>query len=158
MEQEEPTLKNIAKEFSTPGYWERASARKKATRTIWDLVFLPVAVAAMGAFVFAFAKFFVWIHLLVHPGDVERTQVLFSGPITLSAVLMGFVPAFSAIPLGFMTGNALMWLVPPARRASEAKAAGVKWATFRDAQMSLFKLALVLVPLGAVSGTIGALL
>jgi hypothetical protein len=57
-----------------------------------------------------------------------------------------------------MTSNALMWLVPPARLASERKAQGKKWASFRGAQLALFKMALVLVPIGLISGIIGALI
>lgn len=76
--------------------------------------------------------------------------------MTLAGALILFVPVFSAIPLGLMTSNALMWLVPWARQASEAKAQGVKWASFRDAQTALFKVALVLVPIGVVSGFVGA--
>jgi hypothetical protein len=33
MEQEEPTLKNIGKEFATPGYWASARERQKAIKT-----------------------------------------------------------------------------------------------------------------------------
>jgi hypothetical protein len=79
-----------------------------------------------------------------------------SGSMTLAQFLIFLVPFFAALPLGMITSNALMWLVPPARRASEEKAKGRKWATFRGAQMGLFKVALVLVPIAVVSGIIGA--
>lgn len=78
--------------------------------------------------------------------------------MTFAQFLMFLLPAFAALPIGFITSNALMWLVPPARRAVEEKAKGRKWATFRGAQMGLFKAALVLVPIGVASGVLGALL
>jgi len=57
-----------------------------------------------------------------------------------------------------MTSNGLMWLVPWARRASEEKAKGVKWATFRESQLALFRLAQVFVPVAVVCGIVGALI
>lgn len=158
MADEEPTLKNIGKELRTPGYWGRARERQRASKTIWDLVFLPVGFAAIGAYWYGFGKLFLWFHVLIYPADVTRLNALTTGPMTVAQALMFLVPLFSSIPLGFMTSNVLMWLVPPARRASERKAKGVKWASFRESQLALFKAALVLVPIGAISGIVGALI
>jgi hypothetical protein len=158
MEDEKPTLINIAKEISTKGYWGRARERSRSAKTIWDLVFLPAGFGAIGLIWFMFFKSFLWLHVLVYPTDLARLKTLMGGSMTLGQALIGLVPLFSAIPLGLMAGNVLMWLVPPARRASEKKAKGVKWASFRDSQMALAKIALVLVPVGIVCGVIGALI
>jgi hypothetical protein len=158
MEDEKPTLVNIAKEISTKGYWGRAQERSRAAKTVWDLAFLPVAFGAIGLFWFMFCKSFLWLHVLIYSADGVRLKTLLGGSMTLAQALIFLVPLFSAIPLGFMTSNVLMWLVPPARRASEEKAKGVKWASFRDSQIALFKLALILVPIGIASGVIGAFL
>jgi hypothetical protein len=156
MEHEEPTLKNIGREFITPGYWSRARERQRSSKTVWDLIFLPIGFAAIGGYWYAFARLFLWVHLLVHPA--ERLQFLANGPMTVAQALMFLVPVLSSIPLGLMTSNVLMWLVPPARRASEKKAEGVKWASFRESQLALFKMALMLVPIGLVGGIVGALI
>jgi hypothetical protein len=158
MDDERPTLKNIAKEFATPGYWDRARERKASTKTVWDLIFTPIGFVAIGGYWYVFAKSFQWLHLLMYPADNSRLQTLTSGPMTVAQALIFIVPIFSSVPLSFITSNALMWLVPPARRASARKAGGVKWASFRESQLALFKLALVLVPIGLVSGIIGALI
>jgi hypothetical protein len=155
MDDEEPTPGNIAKELMTPGYWNRARERQRS-KTGWDLVFLPIGFAAIGVYWYAFAKFFLWIHILLYPADIARLKILTSGPMTLAQALIFLAPALPSIPLGFMTSNILMWLVPPARRASEKKAQGVKWASFRQAQRSLFSAALLLVPAGLALGTLGA--
>ena len=158
MKNEEPTLKNIAKEFTTPGYWDRARERQRSAKTIWDLIFMPIGFAAIGGYWYTFSKFFVWLHVLFYPADLPRISALVGGPMTIAQALIFLVPAFSSVPLGLITSNALMWLVPPARRASEKKAKGVKWASFRQAQLALLKMALVLVPIGLVCGLIGALI
>jgi hypothetical protein len=156
MRDEEPTLKNIAKEFVTPGYWNRARQRQKSSKTIWDLVFLPVGFAAIGGYWFAFSKLFLWIHTLLYPADVSRMEALTGSSLTFAQALIFLVPGLASIPLGLMTGNVLMWLVPPARRASERKAQGVKWAGFREAQRGLFNIGLLFVSVMLVLGIIGA--
>jgi hypothetical protein len=158
MSDEEPTLKNIAKEFVAPGYWARARERQRSSKTIWDLVFMPVGFAAIGGYWFAFSKLFLWVHLLLYPADGSRLQILTGGPLTVARALIFLAPGFASIPLGFMTSNVLMWLVPPARRASERKAQGVKWAGFREAQRGLFNIALLFVAIIFVLGIIGAVM
>src|SRR5690348_17337940 len=158
MGQEEPTLKNIGKEVFASGYLERARSRKRTSKTIWDFIFMPIGFGAVGAFWYAFVKLFLWFHLLVYPGDATRLDATANTPMAIATGLMFIAPVFSAIPLGFLTSNVLMWLIPPARRASEKNAEGVKWASFHEAQVVLLKIALVLVPLGVVSGIVGALI
>src|SRR4029077_18709592 len=122
VEQEGPALKDIGREFTTPGYWKRARERKKASKSGWDLVFLAIGFAAIGTYWYLQTKAFLLFHLLIHPADAARLKTLTSGPLTAAHALIFLVPIFSSIPLGFMTSNALMWLLPPARRASEARA------------------------------------
>ena len=47
-----------------------------------------------------------------------------------------FVPA---IVIGLLVSNCLLWLIPPARRAMNAEAAGVEEMTFRGANVGLLK-------------------
>ena len=156
MEDEEPTLRNIADELATPGYWNRARARRASSKTVWDLIFLPIGFAAVGGYWYGFTRIFLWLHLLFYPADAARLAVISGGPMSVAQALIFLTPMFPSIPLGFMTSNVLMWLVPPARRASERKAEGVKWASFRESQLALLRIALVFVPIGLVCGVIGA--
>jgi hypothetical protein len=153
---ERPTLKNIAKEVLTDGYLERARERSRAAKSWWDLVFMPIGLGGIGLFAFNFFKLFWWIHVLIYPGDADRQKILFGGSITLAGFLMIIVPLVGAVPLGFMASNGLMWLVPWARRASEERAKGVKWATLRESQSALLKMAMILAPIALVCGSIGA--
>jgi hypothetical protein len=84
MDEDEPTLGNIAKEFITPVYVERARERARSAKTVWDLVFLPIGFGAIGGFWYAFAKLFLWTHVLIFPADIPRMQALLSGPMTLA--------------------------------------------------------------------------
>jgi len=157
MEDERPTLKNIAKEIGMRGYFDRARERRSA-KTVWDFVFLPVGFAAIGGYWYGFVRLFLWLHFILYPADIARLKTLMGGSITLAQALIFLVPVLPSVPLGFMTANGLMWLVPPARRASEKAAQGIKWASFRDSQHALFNMALVLVPAGLICGVIGALI
>jgi hypothetical protein len=158
MDDEEPTLKNIFTETFTEGYVERARARARASKTIWDFIFLPIMFGAIGLYCFAFIKTFLWLHLAMFPADGPRMRALTTGSMTFALALIFLPPFFAAVPLGLMTSNALMWLVPWARRASEEKAKGVKWASFREAQSGLVRVALVLVPIALLAGVLGAYL
>jgi hypothetical protein len=66
-DEEEPTLGNIARELTTKGYWERARARQRSSKTVWDLIFMPVMFACIGLCWIAFGKFFWWFHVLLYP-------------------------------------------------------------------------------------------
>lgn len=156
MDLEDPTLKDIAKEFVTPGYMERARQRGRASKTGWDLLFFPINWALVGVYSYSFIEAALWLHRFVHPRSADFAPG--PHPITLSETLIGLPPIFAAIPLGLMTGNILMWLLPAARRAHEAKADQPGWVSFRGAQRGLFKLAQLLVPLGLGAALIGALL
>jgi hypothetical protein len=156
MDKDEPTLKSIAEELTTPGYLARARARSRASKTIWDVLFVPVAFVAMGAYWYAFTIAALWLHRLIYPASAAFASAKHS--MTLAEALMGLPPFFAAMPFGFMTSNLVMWLVPLARRASEAKAKGVKWASYQESQRGLFRIALILVPLGLGLALIGALI
>ena len=156
MSDEKPSLKNIGREVFSKGFGARAIQRQRAAKSIWDLVLLPFAFAAMGLFTYLFFRLFWWLHLLWYPADISRQHALLGGSLTLAQFLMIIVPLFGSIPLGLITGNCLMWLIPPARRSSEGKAKGVKWASFRESQLALLHVAAVFVPATLIAGTIGA--
>lgn len=158
MQSDKPTFGNIGKELFSRGYWERARERNRKSKTVWDLVFAPIALVAMDAYWYALTKLFLWLHIVIYRADAGHMRELMGGSITLAQALIFVVPMFSVVPLGFITSNFLMWLVPPARRAAEEKAQGVKWAGFRDSQVALFKMALIVVPIGVLSGIAGALI
>jgi hypothetical protein len=59
-----------------------------------------------------------------------------------------FAPAPGAMVLGFMLGNLIVWLIPPARRTLDAEATGYPGTSFRDAMRDLTKVCLWTLPAG----------
>src|ERR1700690_1943995 len=116
-----------------PG-WRQRRARRKSP---WNLVGLLVAFPVMGL-----AWYGLWLsawqlHLLFYPAHAahvrEFWQAGISGRAFISSFLM-LMPLFvPAITVGLLLSNCLMWLIPWARRAMEAEAAGDKEMTFRGA-------------------------
>ena len=156
MTDEKPTFRNLAEELFTPGYRDRARTRMRAAKTWWDVVFMPIGFGLIALYTLGFAWSFWKLHFIFFPQDLSRAKALLGGSMTFGQFLMFIVPFFAATPLAFMCSNGLMWLVPWARRASEDKAKGVKWASFRDSQMALLRMALIMVPIAIVCGVIGA--
>ncbi len=152
MDLENPSLKDVAKEVATPGYLDRARVRSRASKTVWDLLFMPIGYAIIAAYWYIFSTSALWLHDLSHAGaPLDRNMSLAQGLILLG-------PAFAALPLGFMSSNVLQGLLPAARRAHEAKSQQPGWVSIRGAQRGLFRLALILVPLGLGAAVIGALI
>ena len=157
MKEEEPSLRNIAKEVFSPGYLGRAQERTK-TKTIWDLAFLPVGFGLIAMVWYAFYRGFVALHLLIYPQNADHIVELMNGPGRLPPLLMTVPSFFPAIAIGFILTNVLMWLIPEIRADSEAKAKGVKWANYRQAQTALFVVAVFLMIPAIIAGAIGAYL
>jgi hypothetical protein len=61
---------------------------------------------------------------------------------------MVFSLAPGSVAVGFMLGNLLAWLIPPARHAFEAEARGFPGTSFRASMQGLFKLMVWTVPSG----------
>ena len=157
MKEEEPSLRNIAKEVFSSGYLGRAQERTK-TKTIWDLAFFPVGFGLIGLVWHGFYRSFVALHLLIYPQNADHVAQLMDGPGRLAPFLMTLPSFFPAIAIGFILTNMLMWLIPEVRADSEAKAKGVKWASYRQAQRALFIVAIFLTIPAIIAGAIGAYL
>jgi hypothetical protein len=127
------------------GFKERQAARdrlpgwaKLAQTVIWIPCWLGIAEA--------WAVLFLRLHHLLHSqsGKMDSTA---TGIIAFSALI-------SAIPLGMMLANAVLWIVPPLRRVNEIAAGVTPGATFKDATEDLMSVALFLVPAAAIASLI----
>jgi len=96
------------------------------------------------------------LHLALYPDHVSSIERLMKEPGRFAAHLITIPPLFLSIPLGLMASNCLMWCVPAAKAASEAKAEGVKWASFKDAQTALAKAFCILLIPTLILGVAGA--
>jgi len=74
------------------------------------------------------------------------------GGISLRSLVPSFLMVFSLAPgsvaAGFMLGNLLAWLIPPARHAFEAQARGFPGTSFRASMGGLFKMMVWTLPSG----------
>ena len=61
---------------------------------------------------------------------------------------MMFAPVPGAVALGFMLGNILIWLIPPARRVLDAEARGYPGTSFVQSMRGLFKISCWTLPIG----------
>ena len=122
-----------------PG-WRERSARRKSP---WNLV--CVLLGFVFFFVFWFALFqLAWaLHVQIHPAHAGLQHEFWRRGISLGAFMPSFlmlVPlAMPALVGGFLGANGLVWLIPAARRAMDAEAAGDREMTFAGANAGLIK-------------------
>ena len=141
-----------------PGWRERRAKRKSP----WNLVGVIVAAVIMGPAGYGL-WFCAWnLHLLFYPAHGTHIQEFWKAGISGRAFISSFLLAMPlfvpTIVIGLLVSNCLMWLIPPARRAMNAEAAGDEEMTFRGANLGLLKwggiasgVALLLVLIGAAT-------
>jgi len=143
-----------------PGWQKRRGKRKSP----WDFLGLIVAVLVMGP-----AACGLWlcawqVHLLFYPEHAAHAKEFWPAGLSLRPFISSFLLAMPlfvpTILIGLLVSNFLMWLIPPARRAMNAEAAGDYEMTFRGSNWGLIKwggmasgVALVLVLIGAATLT-----
>jgi hypothetical protein len=122
-----------------PGWRERRARRKSP----WNLLGVLVAFALMaviGYFLFQAA----WsAHVYFHPEHAAHQREFWGAGISFRAFVPSFLLAMPlAIPAvfgGLLCANLVLWLIPPARRAMDAEAAGDPEMTFAGANAGLIK-------------------
>lgn len=131
------------------------NARLRATRrkSAWNLLLIPAVTIPLGAIWLGIFKIMGLLHSHVYP-----EQNLHAASKGLGAVLAAVAPAFGAIPIAFLIGNCLVWLVPPARRGLDTEAQQFPSTSFVNAQKQLLKFAYIVVPISLALSVIGALL
>lgn len=130
-----------------------AKARARRGRSPWNLLLPPLTLAGAAVAWWCLARGVHALHARANPG-LRFPQVL-SG---LSGVLM-FVPlVFPALPAGMLAANAILHLVPAARRALDREAEGHLRADYATAQRDLAKVAGVALVIALAIALVGALL
>ncbi|MGO8688056.1 MAG: hypothetical protein ACLQLG_00330 [Thermoguttaceae bacterium] len=158
---EPPTLRNMAKEVLSPGYYGRARQRAQRRVSLWNSFLLTVM---FGAFLPIFGALFwvMWhIHTAIYPSHAGKFGDFLNGDTTgvlaiVSSFLLFLPLGFAALPLSMILANVAGWCIPPARRAFEREAQGVKGATFRDAMSGIWKISLIMVSICLLLSFIGA--
>lgn len=134
-------------------YVESAKKRASRRKSCWNLLLIPAVVFSVVILWGISFHVLELIHKGFHPG-----QTFSSHSKGLGAVLAAVAPFFAVIPIAMLVGNALVWLVPPARKALESESKKIIGASFLQTQRSLFTVASIIVPVAFVIAFIGAYL
>ena len=117
-------------------YLANAQVRKRVSRTVWDalgfLVFLPIWLALW------FGGVWLGVELLhvIRPTVPDAALGFGRGPETFAGIVLLLSPVVVAPACAFWLANALVYSIPPARRAQATKAlaGGIG---FKEAQAGL---------------------
>ena len=120
-------------------YFKKSRERVKRRRSPWNWILFPLSILGIGI-----SGFSIGLGLFSIQQHLTPKNVILSGQTAVGAALM-FVPIlFPALILGFMFANFIAWCIPPARRAMDSEAKGVKGASFKEA-IKLMAIVLIIV-------------
>ena len=121
-------------------YYKDARERVKRRKSPWNWILLPLAIIGIGITGFLMLKGLLVIQRHLIPADV-----ILSGRTPAGSFLM-FVPIFfPSFTIGFMFANFIAWCIPPARRAMDSEAKGVKGASFKEAMKLLSIVSIIIL-------------
>jgi heme A synthase len=131
-------------------FYRDARRRAQRRKSAWNILLVPLC---FGGFLGCWYVLFrlVWkFHTAIYP---EHHFAEFWRPgISMANFILSFLMMFSitpaAVALGFMLGNILIWLIPPARRVLDAEAEGYPGTSFVESMRGLFKISLWTIPIG----------
>jgi hypothetical protein len=131
-------------------YYEEARHRATRRKSPWNLILIPLCGGSAIAIAYGLFRA-VWLfHTVFYPSH-ELSHFWRRGITARSlflSFLMVFAPALGSIPMGFMIGNLLAWLIPPARRTFDSEAQGFPDTGFLDSMRGLLRLAAWTLPPG----------
>jgi hypothetical protein len=131
-------------------YYAEARHRAGRRKSPWNLILIPLCAGSAIAIGYALFRV-VWLfHVGVYPD--HRLRDFWQKGISFGSFVPSFLMVFALAPgslaAGFLLGNVLAWLVPPARHAFEAEAGGFPGTTFRESMAGLFRMAMWTLPGG----------
>jgi hypothetical protein len=143
-----------------PGWRERRAKRKSA----WNLLGALLIILGLGFFWYGLWLGAWRVHIIFYPAQTAHLKQFWQSGLSASAFISSFLLVMPlivpAIVLACLASNFLIWLIPPARRAMNAEAAGDYEMTFRGANWGLIKwggiasgIAFILVLIGAATLT-----
>jgi hypothetical protein len=140
-----------------PGWRNRRAQRKSP----WNLLQLVVWVPLLALLLWCLFMAAWHLHTLFYPKHIGHFKEFWGSGVSGRAFISSFLlvmPLFvPAITLSLFISNLLMWLIPPARRAMNAEAAGDPEMTFRGANLGLIKFGGIASAVAFVLTLIGAL-
>jgi len=152
-------LKDIFKEFTSKGYFERSFKRAQRRKSPWNLILIPLGILGVGLSYFVQFRLLWFIHVFIYPSHYGLFKEILGrkGPANFPQLLFTLPIFFSSLVLGMMIANMLAWCIPPARQTFEKESQGLSWVSFNDSMRALTIIAIYVVPICLFLGFIGAL-
>lgn len=133
-------------------YREEARERAKRRKSKWNLLLIP-------------AVFIPWICFAGVTGyglfvlrDLMHGQIEYSSGKNIGEILMAVAALFAWLPIAMLSGNYLIWVIPPARTVLDQEASTVSGADFASANRRLWRMGKISVPICILVGLIGSTL
>jgi len=131
-------------------YYRAARWRAQRRKSPWNFLLFPLCFGAFLATWYALFRLVFAFHAAIYPQ--HHFADFWRQGISLGSFVPSFLMVFAIFPgamaLGFMLGNALVWLIPVARRRLDAEAQGYPGTGFGEAQRGLLKICLWTLPSG----------
>jgi hypothetical protein len=121
-------------------YFGEARERAKRRRSPWNLILIPLAILCIGL-----VYYFFWKLATVIQSNMIPSNAIIWNYSKLGGVLMYVPTLLPSLSLGMIFANFIAWCIPPARKAFDREANGVKNASVRSATRSLFIISIVLM-------------
>jgi len=145
--------------FKRPDVLARRAVKAKLPGwvPITEMLFLAISEVAL---ISLFFQIEIYLHGIFHPGSRfidSQTNLNFSFD-SLFAGIEAFAPIVAALPLGMILANLISWSIPPIRKAeNKIMGEGVPGYNWKDINMGLIKLAVVMIPVSMILAFISLL-
>jgi len=139
-------------------YYREARWRARRRKSAWNILLSLFCIGSGLALWYALFQLVWAFHIFIYPNHrFDQFWQPGIGPSSfVLSFLMMFAPVPGAITLGFMLGNLMAWLIPPARRTLDAEAEGYPGTSFRDSMRGLARICLWTLPIGLSVALIAA--
>jgi hypothetical protein len=131
-------------------FYLNARRRARRRKSAWNILLFPLC---FGGWLVCWYVLFqlVWkFHTTIYPE--HQLAEFWPREISMANFILSFLMVFpiapAAMALGFMLGNVLICLIPPARRVLDAEARGYPGTSFVESMRGLLKICLWALPIG----------
>lgn len=127
--------------------------RAKRRKSAWNLLLFPIFVSSFATSWYASTRLLGEVYRAYHP-----TAEFALLPDTPVSIVLALAPFFGWYAPSMIVANAIVWLVPRARRALDTEAQGRPETQFAKAMHDLWVVARVLTPVALGVALVAAIL
>jgi hypothetical protein len=139
-------------------YYREARRLARRRKSAWNILLFLFCFGSGLALWYALFQLVWAFHVALYPEhrfDEFWRQGISTRNFAFSLLMM-FAPVPGAMARGFILGNLMAWLIPPARRTLDAEAEGYPGTGFHDSMLGLARICLWTVPTGLCIAFIAA--